>query len=156
MNRTTTATLAAFVLASASVARAEFGIGINLGEPTGLNLRVGRDRTLEATAGWSLRDGGTNIVLLGNVLYHGKSVFSNSPLTGIVPYAGAGLGFWMWDDKHNDDGDQAGAWVQVPLGIDLRFTIPLELTLHIDPGIDVVPNTNATIHWGLGIRYWLK
>ncbi len=30
MNRTTTATLAAFVLASASVARAEFGIGIAL------------------------------------------------------------------------------------------------------------------------------
>lgn len=144
------------LLLSAAPSRAEFGVGINLGEPTGLNLRVGKDRTMEVTAGWSAKHAGTNIVLLGNVLYHGRSVLSNPPLMGLYPYAGAGLGFWMWDDKNNDDADQAGAWVQVPLGLDLRFAIPLELTFHIDPGIDVVPQTSATIHWGVGIRYWLK
>lgn len=155
MNRTRLVAFAALLLAIAPAARAEFGVGINLGEPTGLNLRVGRDRTLEATAGWSLHEGGTNIVLLGNVLYHGRSVLSNPPLMGIVPYAGAGLGFWMWDAKNSGD-DDAGVWFQVPLGVDFRFAIPLELTVHIDPGIDIVPETNATIHWGLGIRYWLK
>lgn len=154
MNRVRLVTAAALLLTTASTSRAEFGIGINLGAPTGLNLRVGKDRTLEAIAGWSLKDEGTNLELVGNVLYHGSSVLSNPPLMGVVPYAGAGLGFWMWDGKHGDD--KAGAWLQVPLGIDLRFRIPLELTIHIDPGIDIVPDTKATIHWGLGIRYWLK
>ena len=154
MNRISFAAIAALLLALAPSARAEFGIGINLGEPTGLNLRVGKDRTLEATAGWSLKEGGTNIVLLGNILYHAGSVLREPPLMGVHPYAGVGLGFWMWDAKHGDD-DQ-GVWVQVPLGVDFRFGIPLELTLHIDPGVDVIPETKATIHWGLGIRYWLK
>lgn len=154
MNRTMFAAIAALLLVLAPSARAEFGIGINLGEPTGLNLRVGKDRTLEATGGWSFREGGNNIVLLGNVLYHGGSVLREPPLMGIFPYAGAGLGFWMWDAKHGED-DQ-GVWVQVPLGIDLRFAIPIELTLHIDPGVDIIPETKATIHYGLGIRYWLK
>lgn len=154
MNRTSYAAIAALLLVLAPSARAEFGIGINLGEPTGINLRVGKDRTLEATGGWSFREGGNNIVLLGNVLYHGRSVLREPPLMGVHPYAGAGLGFWMWDAKQGED-DQ-GVWVQVPLGIDLRFAIPLELTLHIDPGVDIIPETKATIHYGLGIRYWLN
>lgn len=154
MHRVQFATSVALLLALASASNAEFGVGINLGAPTGLNLRVGKDRTLEATAGWSLKDEGTNLELLGNVLYHGRSVLSNPPLMAVVPYAGAGLGFWMWDGKNG--GDDAGVWMQVPLGIDLRFRIPLEVSLHIDPGIDIIPNTSATIHWGLGIRYWLK
>ncbi len=155
MNRVRLASTAALLLLLAPAARAEFGIGINLGAPTGIDLRVGRDRTLEAIAGWNLKDEGTNIEIEGNVLYHGSSVLSNPPLMGVVPYAGAGLGFWMWDDK-NDNGDKAGVWMQVPLGIDFRFRVPLELTLHIDPGIDIIPKTSACIHWGLGIRYWLK
>lgn len=154
MNRNRLATTAAFLLAFASMANAEFGVGFNFGAPTGLNLRVGKDRTLEATAGWNFKNEGTNLELLGDVLFHGASVFRSSPLNGVVPYAGAGIGFWMWDA--NEGEDKAGIWLEVPLGIDLRFSIPLELSLHIDPGVDVIPQTKATIHWGLGIRYWLK
>ena len=155
MNRVRLASTAALLLLLAPAARAEFGIGLNLGDPTGINLRVGKNQTLEATAGWDLKKEGTNLVLLGNVLYHGSSVLSSPPLMAVVPYAGAGLGFWMWDSKNNDD-DDAGVWMQVPLGLDFRFRIPVEVTLHIDPGIDIVPKTSACIHWGLGIRYWLK
>lgn len=156
MNRARMAPIGALVLILAPLAaRADVGIGLNLGEPTGINVRVGQDRTLEATAGWDLKKSGTNVVLLGDVLFHGRSLMSSSPLKGIYPYAGVGLGFWMWDSK-NDDDDKAGVWGEVPLGLDFRFAIPLELTIHIDPGIDVIPQTSACIHWGLGLRYWLK
>lgn len=133
--------------ACSGLARAEFGIGANLGAPTGLNLRVGQQRSVEGILSWGLK-GQEHVELVGNILFHGKSLGRESPIQGIYPHAGVGLGFWS-------DGDQ-GAWIQVPLGIDIRFSVPIELGLHIDPGMDIVPQTGFTIHWGLGIRYWFK
>jgi hypothetical protein len=133
----------------ATTAKASLGIGVNLGDPTALDIRVGQQKTLEGMAGWSLRtDGRSSFVLVGNMLFHGSSLGRESPISGIFPYAGIGLGFW-----HN--GDQ-GAWLQVPLDIDFRFSVPVEVGFHIDPGMDVVPNTDVTVHWGLGVRYWFK
>lgn len=137
----------ACIAATAGAARADFGIGANLGKPTGLNLRVGQQKSVEGILSWGL-NGQEHVELVGNILFHGQSVGRESPITGIYPHAGIGLGFWS-------DGDQ-GAWIQVPLGLDIRFTVPIELGLHVDPGMDIVPKTGFTIHWGLGIRYWFK
>lgn len=148
IRRILTLCLAATGLAANS-AKAEVGIGVNLGDPTALNIRVGQQKTLEGMLGWSLsKDNGDRVILVGNMLFHGRSLGSESPISGIFPYAGIGLGYW----HHNDD----GAWVQVPLGLDFRFTVPLEVGFHVDPGMDIVPNTGVTIHWGLGVRYWFK
>ncbi len=134
---------------AATNARAAVGIGVNLGDPTALNIRVGQQKTLEGMLGWSLREGdGDRLMLVGNMLFHGRSLGSESPISGIYPYAGIGLGYWH---DHND-----GAWLQVPLGIDFRFSVPLEITFHVDPGMDIVPDTKVTVHWGLGVRYWFK
>lgn len=141
------------VLASAAIALtagnacAEFGIGANLGHPTGLNLRVGKQRSIEGIFSWGL-EGQEHVELIGNILFHGQSIGSESPIQGVYPHAGIGLGFWS-------DGTQ-GAWLQVPLGLDMRFTIPIELGLHVDPGMDVAPKTKFTVHWGIGVRYWFK
>lgn len=133
----------------AGSAKASVGIGANLGDPTALNIRVGQQKTLEGMLGFTLRkDNSDRVILVGNMLFHGSSLGSESPISGIYPYAGIGLGYW----HDNDD----GAWVQVPLGLDFRFTVPIEVGFHIDPGMDIVPNTGVTIHWGIGIRYWFK
>ena len=137
----------AFLGLAAATAKADLAVGANLGEPTALDIRVGQQKTLEGMLGWSLRHGGTSrVILVGNMLFHGQSLGRESPIAGIFPYAGVGLGFWS-------DGEQ-GAWLQVPLGIDFRFTVPIEVGFHVDPGMDVVPDTKFTVHWGLGIRYW--
>lgn len=141
--------LVAAVSITAGVANADLGLGANLGEPTALDIRVGQQKTLEGMLGWSLRQGGqSRVILVGNILFHGASLGRESPITGIYPYAGVGLGFWS-------DGNQ-GAWIQVPLGLDFRFTVPVEIGFHVDPGMDIVPNTGFTVHWGLGVRYWFK
>lgn len=138
--------LAMLAVAAAS-AKAEIGIGVNLGAPTALDIRVGQQKTLEGMVSWYLRKGGdSHLELIGNMLFHGGSLGRESPITGIFPYAGIGLGYWH-------DGED-GAWLQVPLGIDFRFTVPVEIGFHVDPGMDVVPETKVTVHWGLGVRYW--
>ena len=143
------ASLAATPAVAATSAKASLGIGANLGDPTALDIRVGQQKTLEGMVGWSLKkNGGSSFVLVGNMLFHGSSLGSESPISGIYPYAGIGLGFWHAGEQ--------GAWLQVPLGIDFRFSVPIEIGFHIDPGMDVVPNTDVTVHWGLGIRYWFK
>jgi len=146
-NLRTAKLVAATVVVAASSPWAAFGIGANLGKPTGLNLRVGQQRSVEGILNWGL-EGQEHVELIGNILFHGQSLGRESPITGIYPHAGIGLGFWS-------DGNQ-GAWIQVPLGIDMRFWLPIELWLHVDPGMDIVPKTGFTIHWGLGIRYWFK
>ncbi len=129
--------------------KAEVGIGANLGAPTALDIRVGQQKTLEGMVGWSLHENGnTHLEMVGNILFHGPSLGHESPISGIFPYAGVGLGFWS-------DGKQ-GVWLQVPLGIDLRFSVPIEVGIHVDPGMDLMPETQVTVHWGLGIRYWFK
>lgn len=133
--------------ACSGLARAEFGIGANLGAPTGLNFRVGQQKSLEGILGWSL-NGQEKVELVGNLLFHGRNLGRESPITGFFPYAGVGLGIW----SHNSQ----GTWIQVPLGIDIRFTVPIEVGLHVDPGMDIFPDTKFTVHWGLGIRYWFK
>lgn len=138
---------AGLVLGAPGPSRAQpVGLGVNLGEPTGLNLRLGQTHTAELTVGWSLPSGG--VVGLANYLAHAGRVLPQFPLGAIHPYAGLGLGVWVHD--------QAGTWIQVPLGLDLRFSIPIELSLHIDPGMDIVPATRFTVHWGLGVRYWFR
>ncbi|MBK8801550.1 MAG: hypothetical protein IPN71_05725 [Fibrobacteres bacterium] len=103
---------------------------------------------MEGILGWNFSNGKEHVELVGNILFHGRSLGRESPITGFFPYAGAGLGFWS---DHSQ-----GAWIQVPLGLDIRFTVPLEVGLHVDPGMDIVPETKFTVHWGLGIRYWFR
>ncbi|MEN9353708.1 MAG: hypothetical protein RL318_1033 [Fibrobacterota bacterium] len=145
---------AAAILASASYSASsgQYALGINLGGASskgkstgfsGLNFRVGQDESLDMIAAW---DPGT-IIINGNYLHHVAPVLRQIPVKAIVPYVGIGVGVWM--------NDVSGAWLQVPLGIDFRFSVPVEAGLYIAPGIDLIPSTNMNMHFGIGVRYWL-
>jgi hypothetical protein len=131
-----------------------YALGINLGEASngsgfsGLNFRVGQDETLDLIAAWNAGGGGSSTFILnGNYLHHTAPILPQIPIKGVVPYAGIGLGLWM--------NDNSGAWVQIPLGIDLRFSAPVEVSVYIAPGIDLIPSTQMNMHFGVGVRYWL-
>ncbi len=111
-----------------------------------MNFRVGQDESLDLVGAWNTGDDGT-VILNGNYLHHVAPILRQIPIKGIVPYVGIGVGVWV--------NNSTGAWIQVPLGIDMRFSVPLEVGLYIAPGIDVLPKTKANLHGGIAFRYWL-
>ena len=140
------------VASSARGSSSDYALGIHLGAAqngsgfTGLNFRVGQDESLDLIAAWNAGDDGT-IIMNGNYLHHVDPILRQIPIRGIVPYVGIGVGIWV--------NNASGAWLQVPLGLDFRFSNPLEVGLFLAPGIDLIPSTKANMHFGIGFRYWL-
>ena len=146
------ALLAGGSFAGKSGGSGQYALGVNLGAAqngsgfSGLNFRVGQDESLDLIAAWNSGDDGT-IIMNGNYLHHVDPILRQIPIRGIVPYVGIGVGIWM--------NNASGAWLQVPLGLDFRFSNPLEVGLFLAPGIDLIPSTKANMHFGIGFRYWL-
>jgi hypothetical protein len=90
---------------------------------------VGREKTIEGVLAFN--QGGTWIVN-GNFLIHSHNLFHQNPISSIKFYGGFGVGVWA--------GHESGFWAQVPLGVDFGFAIPVEASLYIAPGIDIVPD----------------
>jgi hypothetical protein len=126
-----------------------FALGLQLGGSdgggfSGITARVGREHTIEGIFAF---DGGNHgWIVNGNYLVHSHNLFHQAPITSIKFYGGFGVGVWA--------GHETGFWAQVPLGVDFGFAIPVEASLYIAPGINLVPSTDPNIHFGLGIRYW--
>jgi hypothetical protein len=115
----------AVVLASSRSARADVGVGLFVGEPLGLDVKIGLGQRsgLDLLFGWdTYRDAHANY---GHVTYlvtpfigHGESV--NVPLR-------LGIGVALFDDGGNF-GNNINVAVRAPLEIGLRFhSAPVEI-----------------------------
>jgi hypothetical protein len=162
MNRNLAGALLAIAMASTSAMAATsssssggsaFALGFQFGGAngqngssgfSGLTARVGRDRTIEGVLAFD----GSSWIANGNFLVHSRNMFHQDPISELKFYGGFGLGVWT--------GGDGGFWVQVPLGVDIGFAIPVEASLYIAPGIDVAPHTDSNVHYGLGLRYWFQ
>jgi hypothetical protein len=114
------------VLAAARPARAEVGIGIFVGQPTGLDLKLDLQRktALDIVGGWKGFDDDdhagyvhvTFLVNLANV--RGSSV--------VVPFR-LGIGGAVWD-RGGDFGDDINLAARAPFEVGIRFRrTPLEI-----------------------------
>lgn len=143
-----------FAAGSAPAAESEsgmgsFALGLQIGASdgggfSGLTARVGRERTIEGILAIDHKDW----IINGNYLVHSHNLFHQAPISAIKFYGGFGVGAWT--------GGDGGFWMQVPLGVDFDFAIPVEASLYLAPGINVVPETDANWHFGLGLRYWFQ
>ncbi len=114
------------VMATARPAQAEVGVGVFLGQPTGLDIKLdlARRAALDIVIGWEDfdddgRDGYAHVTyLVGLGAARGRSVFVPFRLgVGGVVYGGAG-----------DFGDEVNVGVRAPFEIGLRFRrTPLEI-----------------------------
>jgi hypothetical protein len=128
----------------------KFGLGIMLGEPTGLSGKYWLNDTLavDGAAGWSFYDN-SEFYLHSDLLVH---KFDLLPVQkGKLPfYVGAGA-FVRFRDEHHDN--EAG--IRVPVGLDYLFEgAPVDIFVEFAPGIDLTPATRADFSGGIGIRYW--
>ena len=125
-----------------------FGLGMILGEPTGISLKnwLGRSTAVDFAIAWSF-DGKDSFTIHGDYLSH------NFKLTQVesesLPFY-YGIGGSI---KFKDDNIRLGA--RVPLGLNYHFeNLTLDLFLEFVPILLLFPKTDFEINAGIGIRYF--
>ena len=144
--------LAALTICTAVSAQdSGFGIGVIVGEPTGLSLKawVTGSAAIDGAAAWSLR-GNSSLHLHADYLHHNFGLFSLQ--TGRLPlYYGIGGRIRFREDDDHMIG------FRIPVGIDYLFAnAPLDVFLEVVPLLDLVPETDFDINGGAGIRYFFR
>ncbi|MEZ4466854.1 MAG: hypothetical protein R3F60_08280 [bacterium] len=144
--------LAAFAPGLAA-AKGPFGLGLAIGDPTGVNgkYKLGQSTAVDGTVGLSLVNGNR---LSTHLDFHWVR-----PLQGIVSwYVGLGGKLVAYDrdhDKHGHDDDGIWMGARAPLGLDLEFRgVPLDLFIEIAAVLWVVERVDLDLDGAIGVRYW--
>jgi len=155
--------LLAFVLLSgtASFAQEGIGLGVILGEPTGVSFKtfVGERTAVDAAAAWSFS---------GNASFQFHADYLISPFdmpkppelkSTIAFYYGIGGRLKLKESEgrssRNDDDDILG--IRFPAGFShILRSAPVEFFAEIVPILDIVPDTDADLNAAIGARYYFK
>jgi len=126
------------------------GLGIIVGEPTGLSLKtwVGGNSALDAGLAWSFVDNGAMHVH-GDYLLHNFSVFDLDE--GALPlYYGIGVrAFFQENDTR--------VGLRVPLGLAYIFSgSRADIFAELAPLLDLTPETEFNLNGAAGIRYFFR
>ncbi len=130
-------------------AQGQFGLGIVVGEPTGVSAKYWTNGTnaFDFGAAWSFKGDG-NVLLQADYVWH---TFNLIPVQeGRLPfYFGIG-GRVIF--SHNP---LIGA--RIPIGLDYIFaSAPVDIFAEIVPILDLAPETNFNVGGGIGVRFWFR
>ena len=123
------------------------GLGIFLGEPTGVSLKswVGRREALDVAVAWSFEGEGA-IHIHADYLFHNFRLF-HIEKGDLVLYYGIGARI---KTVHKT---QVG--VRIPLGLSYLFEKdPIEIFFELGPIMNVTPRTLFRMTTGVGVRYY--
>jgi len=120
------------------------GVGVILGEPTGLSTKIwtGQNTAFDAAAAWSFGDEGA-LHLHADMLFHNFGLINET----LPVYYGIGARVKLADDPN--------IGVRVPLGIAYQLSgAPLDIFLELVPILDLAPDTSFGFNGALGVRYF--
>ncbi len=142
-------------------ANGTFGLGLELGAPSGLNAKYFLSDTTALNFGigadgygYGYRDG---VSFYLDYLWH-PVLLASTPAFQLPLYVGIGGRLWSFNDnRYNDDGLALG--VRVPVGIDLDLNnVPLDFYLQLTFVLDFYQHYRDNLHGGLegsvGFRFW--
>jgi hypothetical protein len=150
-----------------------FGIGLELGEPSGINGKyfVGPSTAIDFGVGYIYRhyyyERGEGLHLYADLLFH-PVVLARNPTFELPLYVGPGLRYWdfAWCDGNNCTFRGSAIGVRVPVGLSFDFNnVPLDIFIQLVPTIDFVSGPyydrfDRRNHFGVdfsaGIRFWPK
>ena len=139
-----------FLCGSAVAQDSGFGLGIVLGEPTGLSCKkwYGSTTAIDGAIAWS--SGKHNVLHLhGDYLIHNFNLFKLEK-DKLPLYYGIGGKIKIIDGESR-------IGVRIPLGINYIFEkVPLDIFLEFVPLLDLVPGTNFRLKGAVGIRYYFS
>ena len=131
-----------------------FGIGIILGEPTGVSVKTFTGtNAFDAAAAWSFADKG-GLHLHADYLFHNYSLIKVQ--SGKLPlYYGFGARLRFRDKDRYSDDLVLGA--RFPIGLSYEFTgLSADLFFELVPILNVVPKTDFDLNGALGFRYYIQ
>lgn len=139
--------LGVMILAGSAAAQGNFGLGIILGEPTGVSAKLWlTDRTaIDAAAAWSFSNDAA-FHLHADYLFHNFDLISVEK--GKLPvYFGIGGRVKFEDDSK--------VGVRIPVGLAYIFDgAPMDIFFEVVPILDLAPDTDFTANGAIGIRYF--
>ncbi|MCH8495173.1 MAG: hypothetical protein LAT57_06010 [Balneolales bacterium] len=131
----------------AQTSNGDFGLGVILGEPTGVSAKLflGESRAFDFGAAWSFGNN-SSMHLHADYLIHRFDLIQVE--SGRLPlYYGIGTRLRLADDA------QLG--IRIPIGFSYYFeNDPIELFFEIVPILDLAPKTSFSGNSGIGIRYY--
>jgi hypothetical protein len=140
---------------TASAEGGSFGLGIIIGDPTGLSAKLwtGNNTALDAAVAWSFlgNDGNNNhnrvLHVHADLLFHNFSLFNVD--RGRLPlYYGIGGRI-----KFHEDNNRIG--IRIPVGLEYIFEgNNVDMFLEVVPLFDLTPETEFGFNGGIGIRYF--
>jgi hypothetical protein len=145
------------------VANGTFGLGLELGGPTGLNGKyfLSDDGALNfglGVDGYAYRYRGRDgLHIYLDYLWHPVSL-ANPDAFQLPLYIGIGGRLWDFGDR---DGDALAFGVRVPIGVAFDFNnVPLDIFIQLTPTLDFyrgyVDSAGFWFDFSVGIRYWFN
>lgn len=135
-----------FILQNAYSQDSGVGIGVVLGEPTGLSGKIwtGEKTAIDAALAWSFAGRGF-IHMHADLLIHSFAIDVDQ---GQLPlYLGIGAKLEI--------GSSFGAGIRVPLGVAYLFeSAPVDAFFELVPVFNMIPATVISLEGGVGIRYF--
>lgn len=135
--------------ASAVEGRNGLGIGVILGEPTGISLKLWSSSTtaIDAAAAWSFKKEG-KLHLHMDYLFHNFKLFK-------VRHGKLPLYFGIGGRVKFEEETRVG--VRFPVGVCyiLRDT-PIDIFFEIVPLLDLAPETDFNFNASIGVRYFFR
>lgn len=131
-------------------AQGKFGLGIIVGEPTGISgkYHLSSESAIDGAIGWSsYKYGATHI--------HMDYLQNFAKLGPEVPvYFGVGGRIKF---KNNDKNEDLRLAARIPVGIVYEpTTVPIDLFVELVPMLDLTPATEFSWNAAFGIRYYFK
>lgn len=134
-----------------------FGIGVIVGEPTGITIKTwtGNTTAIQAAA-WSF-SGYESFQFHADYLFHNFGILNSDEIRGALPlYAGIGGRIKLKEVNDLDGNDEASIGARVPLGMSYIFEdTPLDIFIEVVPILDLVPDTDFDLNGAAGIRFYL-
>lgn len=137
------------------------GIGVILGEPTGISVKkwISNDRAIDAAAAWSFAEN-DSFQFHADYLIHNFGILNTGDMGGRLPlYFGVGgrIKLQNHDNENGRNNHDALLGVRIPFGISYLFAkAPVDVFAEIVPILDVVPGTNFDINGAIGARYYFR
>jgi hypothetical protein len=144
----------AMVVLFAAVVSAQMtgtGIGLILGEPTGVSLKswLSGNSALTVGAAWSFQHEG-NLFLWADYTLHSFNITNDEDFRSLAFYYGIG-GKLSFVEKRELDGDEAVIGARVPLGLTMPIgDAPVDLFVEAVPTMDLIPETEFGFNGGIG------
>lgn len=143
-----------------------FGLGIILGEPTGITAKYNMDRTYAVDGGISFNFDQW-FMLYADYLHHWPGVMGsqNAFVANLTPYVGfGGLIVMSNRDEYetrkyryytSTSSSKTAVGFRIPLGLEWRApTFPLGVFLELVPGMTIIPGTSGFFQGGIGARFY--